>query len=1162
MLRPLLIIGTGGSGGKTIRAMKQAMKRRLESVRYEGELPTAWQFLQIDTTRDGIDFPAPMLPDDEFYRVVKRGDDFASVLGRITSTGNETEQHSMLGGWGIPKSAITITDGAGQIRAIGRQAGMSDSKGTLEALRSAIGKMSGPAAEGELRMVATALGIEKTVTEPRAFIISSLAGGSGAGMFMDVAELLKRAVDQPWASETISFLYTSEVFESLKAAGANISKNSLGAMNEMTASKWVGLSSQTHLLYSKLGLANSANSKEGEYGCAGNILVGSRNKANVDLSIGADAAGMDEVFLTIGEALAGSLTNGSISEFFFNQAFVNITQTRASIDKSGLAPDPGAAKAHVNPTFAAAAIGFGQLSLGSDRIVDYVADAMTKRQVRTLLFPDLSPELQKDGKSKQDLIEDMKKQVWPNFLDASGLSEKGNQNQIINEIFPDEDYKDSSKKFVTGLVNSIVTEKQMPLENFLKVLWTRWEEESEEFETTLNEKIEERARKWVPKVQANFKDTLANELTQSGYNVTTSLVQDLYDQLKNEVIGELNTEHVKYASGVESFDKALFRSKILEFGAGLTGVSKQNTAFIDKVKAFLANVPQYQVQAYGFNLSSSLVDDLLKNLLEPVIQSLNSARSELHRDQKATTLKNTKNYFSSFPEWDSKDIPKRYMPRSIERILIEPSDFKAIYEFYASRDSAGNPPFQQSVSYALQGISMNVVKGEKNEQSLISEPSRWSTGISGAKAHKGGSSSSANWQFETNLDVLAKRNRKWLRNLDSAFGKFTIMSIREFVNSVGESPEEKQKREDSFISAYGAMMSLAQPLAKFNVEAFTNIDSVGTQPPDALLPKSSKIPFKHDSRVGIACTSILKNLDVDTLEGSFSGRWFDQGDDQISMYATSTTSCSLPAWAFASLTEPILEQVAQAKNAAGTWIQFWEGRRSRPLPEAVPFETEMRLSIIAGWFVSSIFGLRSVKRMAVGRTVEIWNPTLLTPAISRFPSPLLNTHIRDNKEENWVLPQLLTSAGIALAEFGKTGKVEHLQGYHLLKYLGREVTTIHDNRDAWDDNGSGDLLPTGERRQSTYLADWLDTGVKPSEKHELIGALIQNLGTESNRHAALLKTVEDIRSSYDKYWEGLTHVKWYDLPETWELRDDINIVLDDIRDFVLLSTQTSSGTIA
>ena len=109
MLRPLLIIGTGGSGGKTIRAMKQALSRRLESVRYEGGLPAAWQFLQIDTTRDGIDFPAPMLPDDEFYGVVKSGDDFKSVLDRITSTGTLTEQQSMLTGWGIPKSAIKLS---------------------------------------------------------------------------------------------------------------------------------------------------------------------------------------------------------------------------------------------------------------------------------------------------------------------------------------------------------------------------------------------------------------------------------------------------------------------------------------------------------------------------------------------------------------------------------------------------------------------------------------------------------------------------------------------------------------------------------------------------------------------------------------------------------------------------------------------------------------------------------------------------------------------------------------------------------------------------------------------------------------------------------------------------------------------------------------------
>lgn len=1159
MLRPLLIIGTGGSGGKTIRAMKQALSRRLESARYEGGLPAAWQFLQIDTTRDGIDFPAPMLPDDEFYGVVKSGDDFKSVLDRITSTGTLSEQQSMLTGWGIPKSSINLGDGAGQIRAIGRQAGVSDSKGILEALRNAIGKMSGPSSEGELQAVAAALGVDKTSPSPRAFIISSLAGGSGAGMFMDVAELLKRAVDQPWASETISFLYTSEVFESLKAAGANISKNSLGAMNEITASKWVGLTERTGLLYSKLGLANSANSKENEYGCAGNILVGSRNRAGVDLSLGADATGMDEVFLTIGEALAGALTNGSISEFFFNQAFVNITQTRASIDKSGLAPDPGAAKGHLNPTFAAAAIGFGQLTLGTDRIVAYVADAMTKRQIKTLLYPDLNPEDLRDGITKQDLVEQTKKQIWPNFLDASGLSEKGSQNQIINEIYP-ENWEAEAKKFVTSIVNASVTDKPVPLDKFLKDLWQKWEEENSEVIDSLNIKIEARARAWVPAIQHKFRELVANELTQSGFYVVSSLVQELYDQLKNEVVSELNEEHRKYASSVENFNQSLFASKIREKAEGITGVSKQNTKFIEEVKGFLSKVPKFQVESYVFDLSASLVDDLLKGFLEPLIQSLNNARFELLRDQKLTKIGNRKNPYPGFPDWGSRNVPKHYLPRSIERILIEPTNFESMYELYASRDTGGNPPFQQSITYSLLGMLMNTLKGTKNEQTMIQVAAPWITSVRDAQEVKGASSSNASWKFQTNLEILMERNRKWLKDADSSFGKFTSMSIRDFVNAEGETPEEIDRREARFVSEYGAMMSLAQPLAKFNTEAFKYIDSVGVEAPSAILPKSSKIPFRSDSRIGQQCTSTLKNLGVDVLEGAFPGKWFDQGGNQTSMFATSTTASSLPAWAFASLTEPILEQVADAKNGVGTWSQFWEGRRSRPLAEAIPFETQMRLSIVAGWFIASLFGLPETKSLPVGRTVEIWNPTLQIPGISTFPSPLLNTHIRDNQHPNWVLPQLLTSAGIALAEFGKTGKPEHLYGYRFLKFLGREVTTRRANRDAWDDNGIGDALPNELKAQSTFLKDWLETGKKPAEGRELVDLLKKNLASESDRKSAMLKTIEDIRREYKSIWDGLSTTRWYEIPETWELRDDIDLVLDDIRDFVEESSHSSTGT--
>lgn len=1160
MLRPLLIIGAGGSGGKTIRSMKQALTRRLEAARYEGGLPKAWQFIQIDTTRDGIEFPAPMLPDDEIHLVVKSGDNFESVLNRITATGTLPEQQKMMAGWGIPKSAITITDGAGQIRAIGRQAGVADSKGILEALRNAIGKMKGPTADGELKEVASALGIQRTSKDPRAFIISSLAGGSGAGMFMDIAELLKRATTEKWATETISFLYTSEVFESLKAAAANVSKNSLGAMNEITASKWVGLTDRTQLLYGKLGLSSSANTRTGEYGCAGNILVGCRNKAGVDLSLGSDSAGMDEVFLTIGEALAGALTEEAISEFYFNQAFVNITQTRASIDKSGLAPDPGSSGDRVNPTLAAAAIGFGQMTLGANRIVDFVADALTRKQVKTLLYPDLSPEDLKDGVTKEQLVDARTKNAWPNFLLDSGLDEKGSQNQIIDALYP-EGWEKDVNQFVGKLLNASVPAKSVPLNKFCKDLWTEWESESEDFVAGVQKKINACSQKWVREIQKKFSDHVANELTRSGYYVLTSLVQDLKDELKKEVVSELDKEHQKYAGYVQSFNQSLFVSKITELAAGLTGVSTQNSAFIEKVRTFLSKTPKFQIESAVFDIASSLVQDLAENFLEPLIKSMEHARHELKRDVDSNLFEGRKNPFPNYPDWDKDDLPKQYLPRTIERILIDPSKFKETYVFYAQKDSGGNPPFELSVSYSLLGMRMNTLQRERNEQNLVSVGNPWTTKVREAQEHIGTQASPLVVNLNTGIKALGERNRTWLRNSDSSFGKFTTLSIRDFVNADNEPPNIKQEREDRFISEFGAMISLSQPLALFNDRAFTHIDSTdGGKPANSILPRSSKIPFKIDSRVGVACVQILKNAGVDVAEGSFPGRWFEHSSNATTMHSTSTTQASLPAWAFASLTEPILSQVSSSRNGSGTWIQFWEGRRGRPLLEAVPFEPQIRLSIVAGWIIASLFGLREIKKLAIGRTVQLWNPTLQSPGWSEFPSPLLNTHILDNREDNWVIPQLLTSAGIALAEFGKTGDFAHLHGYQFLKYLGREVTTPKAHRDNWDDNGTGDLLPTGVRSQSNYLREWLESGKKPAESRELLSILKAKVDGGVNRSTALLETISEIRTQYENNWDSFKDSPWYKLPETWELREDLDLVLDDIRDFAQESHTSTTGT--
>jgi hypothetical protein len=256
-----------------------------------------------------------------------------------------------------------------------------------------------------------------------------------------------------------------------------------------------------------------------------------------------------------------------------------------------------------------------------------------------------------------------------------------------------------------------------------------------------------------------------------------------------------------------------------------------------------------------------------------------------------------------------------------------------------------------------------------------------------------------------------------------------------------------------------------------------------------------------------------------------------------------------PLWAYLSLSKPILNQVANSKNHPDTWQQFWDGRRARPLVEAIPFGTEMRRSIITGWFMSSLFGLREINTHANGRTVRIWNPTLQTSDWSYFPDPLLNSHPEDANRGSWILPAILTSASIALCEFGATGDAKLIEAYKLLLYMGREVTTSIPNRDDWGLSGSGDLLPTGEFAMSKFLLNWVKDGTKPAER-DLLDLLNFHTSKGDSRGEAMKAAVTELREQYKNAWEGFKDSHWSHMPETWELKDDIDLAFDDIHKYV------------
>lgn len=1144
MLRPLLIIGVGGSGGKTIRSMIQAFERKFVSARYNGGIPKAWQFLQIDTTYDGNEFPAPMLDKENFHQVLAPGAGFYEVLRSISSRGDVSDQQKMLSGWAVANSAVNLGMGAGQVRAIGRQAGVADSAATLAAIQNAIAKMKAPTAIAELSTLAQYLEQGQPISTPQAFIIASVGGGTGAGIFIDVAELLKRASTEPWTKEAIAFLYTSEVFSSLNAGAKDVAKNALGAFNELVAGKWVGLSDRSEFLYQKLGLVPMAQSGNFEFGCKGNFLIGTRNKAGTDISVGNDGQGQNEVFLTIGEALAGVLGDDITSEWLFQVSIVNVTNTKSAIDESGLSPN-----SPMNPTLTAAGIGFGQLSLGADRVVDYVADALTKSQVQKLLWPDFDVDELRKGASSQSVIEERANRLWPNFLSDSRLDEKGSQDQIINALYSD-GWQNEVRAFAKNISRTSVGDKPLPIADYTRRVYAEWNTESSKFKKLMQDKIQINAQKWVPLIQNHLQDHIARTLTNEGYSVTLKLVERLKKELSEYSFAELTRAHKEKSEAVWNPDLNAFMKFIRDSSEGLTGVGSQNAQFLDKVEKELARSLAFGIISHVSSLGASLIQDILKNLLEPVSKSLIDARYELDKEIVGNKRKDDKQTpYEKFPKWGAGLVTDIYKPRTIERILIDPSEYESTYELYASRDSSGNPPFQSSITNSLLGTKLNPKDGDPNRQNLIEVKIPWTTGVREAQSNMGTPVGKASWIFNTSLASLGNRNRKWLKEPESAFGKFTNIAIKDFLEAEGLDRKIKDAREQKFVKEFQAMLSLAQPLVLLNDNAMLYVKSVGSGgSASGMLFKSSKLPIDINTSIGKQCTAILQNFGENPTDKSFDQNWFKPGSTSRSLFACSTTQASLPAWAFASLTEPILKQVAVSKNSAQNWQQFWDGRRTRPLTEAIPFETEMRKSIITGWFIASLFGLREVDKHINGFNARVWNCTLQTPGWSNFPDPLLATKDEDATRQ-WMLPAILTSAGLALCEFGATGNKEAINAYKFLLFLGREVTTTMPNRDQWSLPGAGDGLPTGARAMCTVIRDWISADKKPSDR-KLLNMLEVRLSPDNNRSEALKGAVAELREQYNHAWKTFNNANWSKIPETWEIKDDIDTAFEDIYNYV------------
>jgi hypothetical protein len=207
--RPVVLIGLGGTGKQTLQYL-----RRLFLDRYGAKSLPHIAMVVIDT--DGREQNLDGSKYDEFDREVafdrKLGELIVTPIGEMQGNVRRNRaQYPHIDNWldRALDSRGDIHDGAGQIRSFGRLAFFKHYKDIKEAIHRAYQTVT----SGSARDRAQNYNIELETGEPvETWVIFSVAGGTGSGMFLDMAFLAKQEARAFNGSEARSLILLPTAF--------------------------------------------------------------------------------------------------------------------------------------------------------------------------------------------------------------------------------------------------------------------------------------------------------------------------------------------------------------------------------------------------------------------------------------------------------------------------------------------------------------------------------------------------------------------------------------------------------------------------------------------------------------------------------------------------------------------------------------------------------------------------------------------------------------------------------------------------------------------------------------------------------------------------------------------------------------------------------------
>lgn len=1051
MYKKYFFIGLGGSGGKTLRFLKRDLRKWLdENGAEDSELPAAWQFLHIDTPTavDGSGLNpnlVPMLKEDEYLGLVSAGVNYAQVQAMLD---NDESMHDEIQTWRVEPAAIgvPIGQGAGQFRGIGKTIATAYLPVIKARIEQSVSRMKNAQNVSELAQLYSKLNKDPVKADSNIVfvIISSLAGGTGAGLLFPVSDLI-RGIDAVAGGDSIGLLYTPEVFSSIgEVMTGGVQANSLAAISELLNGYWWGGAPQ---------LATGAEGGKGS-SIVDPKTSASLRRAGVPFAIDRSgpaypfvigktgASGVtfgtpEDLFENVGRTLVSWLVDPAVSseliEFTIGN-WENASSTHKQNDVLVDAPENiGVKLAHETGAPNLSGLGFSRLGVGTDWFERYSSKRLAFDALTVVVRSHMDhPEAQRIAKQLNTQDPDEVSNEWAEsllleFLDRCGLRELGpNHNQIQDALLPKETstLKSAAQQAafsLTGMDSGDTargSEWRSRLEAGVRM-------GLEGFEKDYDSALKQRIEQWVTKeISDNVLMAVERQVAICGLKTTAAIIRLTARHLKNDVASEL-AEHdfLRYQGWYQSWASQL--NELNSIKGNIQSSDPVLQRVLEESLLYGLHYAEGEVARYAALLLPDFADGFLTPLSEALENGQTNATASLDG-------------LDGWPSWDELSPPKTVCPPASEYTLIMEANYSALFERLlqesVGEDQASRETVRAEVisgDFLRDQVTKNV-RQKKDISHLFFVDVKKSWRPSSAVLSIGMESSSrAQFRMRATSDDFNDRAKEWLYKPMSPFAELLNCSLRSYLgedNNYGTGKISEQvylERQSVFMAQFRAAFNAASPLVNINSQLLSAVHP-GTTGSKNIRKIFSQIPLQGHPAMEQKMTEALKAMSVDDgiieklMTNSNKIKYIDISSILWPPHSALTID---------SLMRPIAADWHKAEQS-GAVPAFWLRRRATRLQEFIPVPQAVLVSMIRGWYVAGFMGLLDRSKGTKSHVIRVATGP---EGIYQFPSPFLSS----SGDHDDHLALVLESLSLAYVECSVVGSLSPLKPYQRLRDLGR-----------------------------------------------------------------------------------------------------------------------------